>query len=440
MIIKTKSVSKSKRIGDEVIPMSKVVLNQNLDDRVDTTIDELNRVLGGNKVRGLVSGEVVLLGGEPGVGKSTLLTQVVIGMLSKVVQSKPEDRTILYVAGEESPQQILIRVQRLVSSLPRTVDGEKEQNNVVSTLSTLESIADRLIFVNSTIVESVVESIRSRLPSLVIVDSVQSLTSPALTGGAGSIGQVKEATTQLVTIAKDLNIPLILVGHVTKEGRLAGPMLLEHMVDAVLELTGDRSTELRLLRAVKNRFGATDEVGVFRMTESGFQTIGNPSQFFLETRDSSQAGSAISCVMEGTRPLLVEVQALTVRSSLPQPRRVGRGLPSTRLNILTAVLEKHCGLPLSNYDVFVSVAGGYETKEAALDLAICAALASSVVNKPVPEDAVFTGEVGLLGEIRRTPMIEKRSKEAVRLGIKNIYSREQSTTLKNLLQKLKITK
>lgn len=415
--------------------LSEVTQKSEIYGRISTTIDELDRVLGGDQTCGLVPGEVVLLGGEPGIGKSTLLTQVVLGMLTNYTQNSAQQSPIVYVAGEESPQQIAVRINRLRSHSSNNENRTKKKRGKVSTLTKYD---DRLLFATTTDVDELVALILQSKPALVVVDSVQTLTTSDLSGTAGSIGQVKEVTTRLVSIAKQLHTPLFLVGHVTKEGRLAGPMLLEHMVDAVLELTGDRSSELRLLRAVKNRFGATDEVGVFRMTGEGYEQIDNPSQFFLETRDPSQSGSTIGCVLEGTRPLLVEVQALTTSSYLPQPRRVGRGILSNRLHILAAVLEKHCGIPLSKYDVFVSVAGGFETKEAVLDLAICVALASSINSRSMPEGAVFVGEVGLLGEIRSTPMLERRAKEARRLGFSSVYSRKTHTSLRSLLRELDV--
>lgn len=412
----------------KMVSLSEVTQNRDLTQRISTTINEFDRVLGGTESLGMVPGEVILLGGEPGIGKSTILTQMVLGLITKSTQKQGKIKPILYVAGEESPHQIALRINRLKSA-PSITDAQK---------STKETLTESLLFATTTDVDELLTLIEKSEPQLLMVDSVQTLTTQDLTGAAGSIGQVKEVTTRLVALAKRLHLPTFLVGHVTKEGRLAGPMLLEHIVDAVLELSGDRSLELRLLRAVKNRFGATDEVGVFRMTESGYQEIANPSQFFLETRQAEQAGSVITCVMEGTRPLLIEVQALTVKTYLAQPRRVGRGIPINRLQILTAVLEKHCQIPTAHYDVFVSIAGGYETKEAVLDLAICVALASSIKGIPLPEGTVFLGEVGLLGEIRAAPLLERRLKEAKRLGFSKTYSRQTHRALRALLSELKI--
>lgn len=393
--------------------------------RISTTIGELDRVLGGEPVGGLVPGEVVLLGGEPGIGKSTLLSQVAIGMLTNSVQKDAVSRTIAYVAGEESPQQISLRLERLFRS--------RHNNKIQTKDEAWQDALQNLMFVTSTDVDQICQFIAKEKPSLVIVDSIQTMATTDLTGSAGSIGQVRESADRLTTVAKAHHVPLFLVGHVTKDGKLAGPMVLEHLVDTVLELKGEKTSELRILRSQKNRFGATDEVGVFRMTEMGYQEVSNPSEYFLELREKDEPGSAVSCVIEGSRPLLIEVQALVVSSSLPQPRRVGRGISSNRLQILTAVLEKHAKLPLSGYDIYVSLAGGYESREPSLDLAICMAIASSYAGKPSPLEAVYVGEVGLLGEIRTAPLMERRTKEAKRLGYSTIYSREQAHTVQHVI-------
>lgn len=397
-------------------------------ERVSTTIAELDRVLGGDTKCGLVPGEVILLGGEPGIGKSTLLTQVAMGMITNSTQKSAKYEDIVYVAGEESPQQVGLRIRRLLASRHNNKKQTKDED--------WSTKLDKLKFITSTDVDELVQHLGDHPPKLVIVDSIQTLVTQDLSGSAGSIGQVREVTDRLIGVAKSHHIPMFLVGHVTKDGKLAGPMVLEHLVDAVLELKGEKTSELRILRSQKNRFGATDEVGVFRMTDQGYQEVSNPSEYFLETREKSEPGSAVSCVVEGTRPLLIEVQALVIPTYLPQPRRIGRGISANRLQILAAVLEKHAKIPLSRYDVFVSLAGGYESREPSLDLAICVALISSHANKPTPKGSIFIGEVGLLGEVRIAPLLERREKEAMRLGYSSIYSRKLTKTIVQLLAKI----
>ncbi len=387
--------------------------------RLTTTISEFDRVLGG----GVVLGEVVLLAGSPGVGKSTLLTQMVLGMLTK---SDQKNTRVVYVAGEESPHQIHLRIKRLSEfsklSLPK------------SKTDLLEKKLANLIFVKDLQVERVVNHLKKTKLSLVVVDSVQTLVSDELSGVAGSVGQVRLVTEKLTEFAKTTNTPIFLVGHVTKEGRVAGPMTLEHMVDAVLNFFGDKNTDLRLLRATKNRFGATDEVGVFQLDETGFVSVKNPSEMFtsghLEKKEPT--GAVFSCVVEGTRPLLVEVQALVVPSHLPTPRRVGQGIDSARLQILCAVVEKYLKIPLGNYDVFVSIVGGYKTKEPALDLAVVAALVSSFKEISFGKK-VFVGEVGLLGEVRKVRLYHLRQKETKRLGYEKLVSYQNLKHIKGLM-------
>jgi DNA repair protein RadA/Sms len=360
-------------------------------ERRQTGIGELDRVLGG----GIVPGEVVLMIGEPGIGKSTILTQLALRM-GKVV----------YVCGEESPGQVKMRVERL-----QVGTRKQELGNSLQMLPEME-------------VETIIASIEKQDLSLLIVDSVQTLYSSELPGTAGSISQIRECTARLIAYAKSKNVPVVIVGHVTKDGEMAGPKVLEHMVDAVLELTGDRYYDLRLLRTQKNRFGATDEVGVFRMVESGLEEVKNPSEFFLAEREEGAVGSAVTVVMEGTRPVLLEVQALVVESELPVPRRVAQGVDVRRVMILLGVLQKYARLPIGNKDVFIKVTGGLTVKEPAIDLAIVLAVASSTSGKPLPKNSVAVGEVGLLGEIRSVSWGEKRVKEATKLGYTKIYSRD----------------
>ena len=359
--------------------------------RVKSGIGELDRVLGG----GLVPGSVVLLAGEPGIGKSTLLTQLAL----KVEGSDP---STLYVCGEESPEQIKMRILRLKF----TSEVKKSATSEVSGLS----------FLPTTDVDEVIAS--AGRPGLLIVDSIQTMATTDLTGMAGSVGQIRECAFRLLNYAKETGTVVFLVGHITKEGVIAGPKILEHLVDTVLYLEGDRRHEFRILRSQKNRFGSVDEVGVFLMNDSGLSEVTNPSDIFLEERQINVAGSCVAVVMEGTRPMLVEIQALVVPSQLAVPRRVGSGIDLRRLTLLTAVLSKRLKLPLGSYDVFVNVAGGLNLKEPAADLAVCLAVVSSLKNKPVGAKTAVFGEVGLLGEIRKVSFSEKRLREAKKLGYK----------------------
>lgn len=366
-------------------------------ERVSTKIGELDRVLGG----GLVAGEVVLMIGEPGIGKSTLLTQLALN-LDKVI----------YVCGEESPSQVKLRVERL--------GGGGESLKMLAEMN----------------VDSIIGTLNKQELSLLIIDSVQTLYTEDLPGMAGSISQIRECTGRIINFAKTKNVPVVLVGHVTKDGEMAGPKVLEHMVDAVLELTGDRYYDLRLLRTQKNRFGATDEVGVFRMLESGMSEVVNPSELFLSEREEGSVGSCVAVVMEGTRPVLLEVQALVVDSELPVPRRVAQGVDVRRVQILLGVLQKYTRLAIGTKDVFVKVTGGITVKEPALDLAICLAVASSASGRALPKNTAAVGEVGLLGEIRNVSFAEKREKEARKLGYSNFYSRSKYRRVVEIIKSL----
>jgi DNA repair protein RadA/Sms len=347
--------------------------------RISTKISELDRVLGG----GLVPGQVVLIAGEPGIGKSTLLLQLSDNLSS-----------ILYVCGEESANQIKVRADRL---------GVKKTG---------------IQLLEDTDADSVCEIVASQGEALqaVVVDSIQTMTTSDLSGMAGSVGQVRECAFRLLRAVKEKNIPLFLVGHVTKEGAVAGPAVLAHIVDTVLWFEGDKTLTTRVLRAVKNRFGPTDEVGVFEMEDKGLIPVGNIERAFLEKGIKNVSGSVVTSVMQGTRPLLVEIQALVVPTKLVIPRRVAQGIDSRRLELLLAVLTRRCGLPVYDYDVFVNVAGGLKVTEPASDLAIVLAVASSYFDKPISSKIIAVGEVGLLGEIREVVAQEKRLKEAKRMG------------------------
>lgn len=389
--------------------------------RIPTLIPEFDRVLGAShdeKSLGVVPGALMLIGGEPGIGKSTLLTQVVLSML--LAEKKKKQGPYLYVSGEESPSQIDLRIKRLQQDPSYRSKLDKS----------------RLQFVTTTDVDVLTEVIAKAKPRLVVVDSVQTITTSQLTGAAGSVGQVKEVAERLRVMAKKTNTPIFLIGHVTKEGKISGPKVLEHIVDTVLELSGERTGELRLLRSLKNRFGATDEVGVFRVTNFGFSSVKNPSEFLIEHAQRPVPGSATTCIMEGTRPLLIEVQALAVASQLAMPRRVGRGIELARIQVLTAVLQKHYKLPLATTDVFASAVGGFVIKEPAVDLGLAVAIASSLKNKPLPPKLVLIGEVGLLGELRAVSLLDRRVKESKRLGFKKIISRKTHQALPEVLKHL----
>lgn len=357
--------------------------------RMPIGIPELDRALGG----GLVAGQVVLVAGEPGIGKSTLLLQAAakVGSGTKV----------LYVSGEESAQQIAMRAERLGVS---EIDKDKERDKDVYLLA-----------------ETDIDEVLSNLSNLsdlgmVVIDSIQTMVTEDLDGVAGSVGQVRECAGRVAQMAKRSGIPVFLVGHVTKEGAIAGPRVLEHLVDTVLWFEGSRSEGLRVVRAIKNRFGPTDEAGVFEMRENGLIAVENPSALFLKERGVNVSGSVVTCALEGTRPLLVEVQALVVPSQLAVPRRVASGVDFARLQLLVAVLTRRLGLPLGANDVFVNIAGGLRVEEPAADLAIVLAIASAYQDKPVDSKTVVLGEVGLLGEVRPIGQMEKRIKEAKRLG------------------------
>ncbi len=352
--------------------------------RLSTGIAEVDRVLGG----GIVPGSLVLLGGDPGVGKSTLLTQVA-DLLS-------HEHPVLYVSGEESAHQIKLRARRL---------GVTGAN---------------LYILAETSVEAIIATIESLQPSVAIVDSVQTTQTSALESAPGTVAQVRACGVALQRVAKEGGIAVFLVGHVTKEGALAGPKALEHLVDTVLTFEGDPRVNYRILRATKNRFGSTDEVALFEMREQGLVAVQNPSEWLLAERASHSPGSVVTAIMEGTRPLLVEVQALVTHSYLSQPRRQVTGLDYNRVNMVLAVLEKRAGMRLGDKDVFVNAAGGIYVREPAVDLAVALAVVSSLKDKPLPADMVVFGELGLAGEVRSVIHTEQRVREAQRLGFSRV--------------------
>jgi DNA repair protein RadA/Sms len=363
-------------------------------------IEEFARVLGG----GIVPGSVVLIGGDPGIGKSTLLLQMAIEMASGV---KTQSSRVLYVSGEESERQIKMRGSRLLSHLPEDVEGKAGQR-----------FPDELFLVTETNLETILEHVQDVKPQLLIIDSIQTTYTPEKESSAGSVSQVRESASHLRELAKSSGITVFIIGHVTKEGAIAGPRVLEHIVDTVLYLEGDRYQSYRLLRCVKNRFGATAEVGVFEMQERGLVEVSNPSEAFLAERMVNAPGSAIAVTMEGTRPLLVEIQGLTSPTPFGNPRRTPNGIDFNRLLLTAAVLTRRVGVRLAEQDVFVNVVGGLKISEPAADLAVAVAIASSVRDHPVRADAVLIGEVGLNGELRAVGQMTARLREASKLGFK----------------------
>ncbi len=372
-------------------------------NRIKVGVEEFDRVLGG----GIVPGSLILIGGDPGVGKSTLLLQISAGLAQST-------GPILYVSGEESIYQIKLRAERMALS------------------------AGDLFILNETNVNAILKHIQKLSPKLVIVDSIQTIYRDELTSMPGSVTQVRESAMQFQAITKGSNIPIFLIGHVTKDGSIAGPRVLEHIVDVVLYLEGERFHTYRLLRGVKNRFGATNEVGIFEMKDVGMVEVENPSQIFLAERLPNASGSAITVTMEGTRPLLVEIQALASTTSFGNPRRTPNGVDMNRLLLLIAVLTKRVGVRLSDQDVFVNVVGGLRVGEPAADLSVAIAIASSFKNRPVAADLTLIGEVGLSGELRAVGHLENRLKEAVKLGFKRCIIPQSNTPRRLAFTDLKL--
>ncbi len=382
-LVEKKSTGKIKSApggNGELKPTKISEIDMHTKERLQTGFDELDRVLGG----GIVPGSLVLVGGDPGIGKSTLLLQV--------CRNLAEDHQVLYISGEESLQQIKMRAQRI---------GE---------------FSDRLQLFCDTSMERIEQVVEREKPKVVIIDSIQTMYSEEVSSAPGSVSQVRETTARLLQIAKGMDITVFIVGHVTKEGVVAGPRVLEHMVDTVLYFEGDRHAVYRVLRGVKNRFGSTNEIGVFEMREEGLQEVANPSEYMLNGKPKGASGSIVACSMEGTRPILVEIQALVCQSNFGIPRRTAAGTDLTRMNLLMAVLEKRGGLSLSNCDAYVNIAGGIRMNEPAIDLGIIMALASSFQDKAIDEKLICFGEVGLSGEVRAVNMAQQRLQEAKKLG------------------------
>ncbi len=435
--------------SSNAVPTPKTLkeINYKEENRFSTGFSEVDNVLGG----GIVPGSVTLLAGDPGIGKSTLLLQIALELSSRQTrvsddaryikpksQTKtrslserlsqsnrqsafsssesglpPLDNKVLYISGEESEDQIKLRAKRI----------SKEKTN------------DNFLVVSSNNTNAIVELLAKTKPKLAIIDSIQTMESENLTGLSGSVGQVRYAAALFIRIAKTLGISIIMVGHVTKEGMVAGPMVLSHMVDTVLFFEGDKFTRTRILRSLKNRFGPIDEVGIFTMGNIGITEVKNPEQIFLTESLRRSAGSVITVTLEGTRALPVEIQSLVVFSKLPVPRHVATGVDPKRLEILLAVLQKHCNLPLLAMDVFMNVAGGIKLTDPGADLSICLAIFSSLRNIPLNK-IVGIAEVGLLGELRSVPLLEKRAKEARKLGFKNIISFETHKSLRDVLENI----
>lgn len=379
----TSSTPSASAIRTNRIPQKIGDVKIDFESRYTTGLKELDRVLGG----GIVQGSLVLVGGDPGIGKSTLLLQI--------CQKAGETKKILYISGEESEGQIKLRAERL---------GVTTEN---------------LYLISETDVETIVECILNVKPDIVIIDSIQTMSHQSIASAAGSVPQVREATNAFMRIAKSMGISMFLVGHVTKDGALAGPRVLEHMVDCVLYFEGDRQNTFRILRAVKNRFGSTNEIGVFEMLSKGLAEVDNPSRMLLEGRSENVSGSSVVCTMEGTRGVLAEIQALVTPTGFGNPRRMSSGIDINRIILLIAVLEKRARMNLSSSDVYINVAGGLRIDETAADLGICAAIATSQMDVSLPSDLMFIGEVGLGGELRSVAQLEKRLSEASKLGFKS---------------------
>jgi DNA repair protein RadA/Sms len=377
------------------------------EQRTSTGYAEFDRVLGGrDKNVGMVPGAVMLLSGDPGVGKSTIMLQLGLNLAK-------QGKTVVYVTGEESESQVKMRAERITST------------------KSLDSMP--LFILATTNIDSALESAGQVKPDLVIIDSIQTMVSEELTGFAGSIPQIRYATSRLVAFAKTNNIPVYLIGHVTKDGMVAGPMILSHMVDTVLYLEGETLTGTRILRTYKNRFGDTSEVGIFIMEEGGLVELADASAFFVDKKDGSVPGSCVAVIMEGSRPLLVEIQALVVPSNLAYPRRVANGIAEKRLELLLAVLQKHVKIPIEKMDVFVNVVGGLKVQEPAVDLAVCLSIVSSFRGKAL-NSTVAIAEVGLLGELKHVVNLEKRIKEATKLGFKKVLSAQTGKFLDSIIK------
>lgn len=396
MVEEKETVVKTQGIGTSIIgakekPVPIIHIDNGQEPRIETSLGELNRVLGG----GVVPGSLILVGGDPGIGKSTLLLQTSHALASQKL-------TVLYISGEESVRQTRLRADRL------------------------GALTDRLFVLCETNMELINDAIESVKPDFLVIDSIQTVYDPNVQSAPGSVSQVRECTAHFMRVAKIKGIATVLVGHVTKEGAIAGPRMLEHMVDCVLYFEGERHHTYRLLRAVKNRFGSTNEIGIFEMGESGLREVSNPSELFLSERPLGVSGSTVVASMEGTRPVLVELQALVASTNFPSPRRMSTGIDHNRLVLIIAVLEKRMGMFLQTQDAYLNVAGGIKLDEPAVDLAAAVSIASSFRDAPTrPFDVIF-GEIGLTGEVRAVSRAEQRVREAQKLGFKRVIMPEKS--------------
>jgi DNA repair protein RadA/Sms len=389
----------STQIASKPKPISQIVYNE--EQRINASDGELNRVLGG----GIVPGSLVLIGGEPGIGKSTLMLQIALSL---------GNEKVLYVSGEESEQQIKMRAERL---------GVK---------------SDNCFILSETSTQNIFKQIEALEPSILIIDSIQTLTSAFIESAAGSISQVRECTSELLRYAKESGTPVFLIGHITKEGTLAGPKVLEHMVDTVLQFEGDRHLAYRILRTTKNRFGSTSELGIYEMTGYGLREVTNPSEILISQREDSLSGVTIGATLEGNRPLLIEIQSLVSIATYGTPQRSCTGFDAKRLNMLLAVLEKRGGFRLGTQDVFLNIAGGIRVEDPAMDLAVCASIVSSYQDIYIPKEVCFAAEVGLGGEIRAVNRIEQRISEAEKLGFKEIFISKFNKIAQDSNSKIKI--
>ena len=385
IVVKSKNVNVVGSNGDSKNkPLKISEISSSEEKRFNTENMELNRVLGG----GLVPGSLILIGGEPGIGKSTLALQIALHL---------KNYKTLYVSGEESAQQIKLRGNRINSD------------------------NDNCLIVSETSMENIFSHIKNTTPNIVVIDSIQTLATERIEAGPGSVSQIRECTSQLLQYAKQSAVPVLLIGHITKDGSLAGPKILEHMVDTVLQFEGDQNHMYRILRATKNRFGSTSEMGIYEMQHTGLREVSNPSELLLSQEDESLSGTAISASIEGMRPFLIEIQALVSSAAYGTPQRSSTGFDLRRLNMLLAVLEKRAGFRLSTKDVFLNIAGGIKVNDPAIDLAVIIAVLSSSTDISIPKEVCFAGEIGLSGEIRPVNRIDQRISEAEKLGFKQIF-------------------
>ncbi len=384
IVTKTNKPSQVSYHAEKQIPQKISEIKSKKEGRISTQINELNRILGG----GLVPGSMILIGGEPGIGKSTLSLQVAL---------KLDDLKVLYISGEESPQQIKMRAERL-----------KIKN-------------DHCYILSETLLENIFTHTLNVNPDLLIIDSIQTLYSDKLESSAGTVSQIRETAASLLKFAKEKNVPVFLIGHITKDGNLAGPKVLEHIVDTVLQFEGDHNHMYRILRTTKNRFGSTSELGIFEMSGDGLREVSNPSEILITQSDDNLSGTAIASTINGARPLLIEIQALVSSAAYGTPQRSSTGFDNRRLGMLLAVLEKRAGFRLAQKDVFLNIAGGIKVDDPATDLAVIASVLSSNLDLPIDKNISFAGEVGLTGEIRPVTRIEQRISEADKLGFKKIY-------------------